>query len=188
MTLENGIATLAARTVSNGEPLEVSLSFSDEITVGRVKFPDRFAQSIESDVEESVDRAFVEAEQAVAALEDAASDYEFEASLRGLRVLIPDIVNPVISQLNALPGAVASSAYTTALSVMASKCTVVIVKKVCVDDVVDEKAYARDARDRARCSRSSPDRQHTGGDLPARLRRARSARSRRRRRTSTRRP
>jgi hypothetical protein len=146
LTLENGTATLAARTISEGEPLEVSISFSDDVTVGRIKFPDSLTQSIESDIQQSVDRAFVQVEQALADLEDAAANYEFEASLRGLRILIPDIVNPVISMLNALPGSVGSSAYTSALAVMASKC----VLGKCIDDLVDEKAYARDVRDRAK--------------------------------------
>lgn len=154
MRIGNDGVTLAATTVNEGQTLEVSLEFAGERTTGRVAFPAAFAESITNDVSAALDREIAAVQQALAELQEATADYEFEASLRGLRQAIPPLMDAGVTLLNSLPATVYKRAYDDALTVMAEKCLTINLGlgtvEYCVDDVVDEVQIARDIAVKAR--------------------------------------
>jgi len=150
MHIDNGSVSLGATTVQDGEALSVLLEFANQQTTGRVQFPDSYAQSITGDVSAALDREIAQVEQALQDLQAATADYEFEASLRGLRDVLPATMDAAVKVMNGIPDTVYDRAYDKAISVMQSYCTTVATKKVCLDDVVDEVSIATDIAKKAK--------------------------------------
>ncbi|MEM6819149.1 MAG: putative Ig domain-containing protein [Pseudomonadota bacterium] len=148
--LSNDGAVFEGSTAGDGEPLVLSLSFLNFETVGRVEYPTSFESTLRSDVSDALDRELVRIDDAVADLEEATADYEFEVSLRGLRESLPVMMNTAIATAQSIPGLIEERARTAALNRMRNTCTTVVFATVCVDDVVDENAIADDVASSAR--------------------------------------
>jgi len=156
MSVQNGKVTLEGTTAGEGEGLKVGLEFFNDTTVGRVEFPESFSAGITGMVTEALDRALDGIETALADLEQAVSDYEFEASLRGLRTALPAIADAATRAANAVPANARSDAKSKTLSYLQNTCktykikapitgTVIGEKTVCLDDLVDENDIATKA-------------------------------------------
>ena len=138
MRMDNEAVTLAGATASEGESLQVSITFGNYETVGRVEFPDSYGGNIADSVSEALDRQLAKVEEQLDALEDAISDYEFEVSLRGVRESLPAIMDAAITQIDGVPGAVYTSVYDGAVDVMEDEDNCVwAFGWWCLNDVVD---------------------------------------------------
>ena len=154
MGIENGKVTLEGSTTDAiGEPLIARLEFSNDETVGTVRFPESYSENINAAVSGELDERLSEVDEAISDLEDAIADYEFEVSLRGIRDDLPAIADAAISTLNGIPSAARNEAEDEALDYMETTCTSVnlgiTTVRRCLDDVVDENAIAEDAGDEA---------------------------------------
>ncbi len=147
--IENDVVTLTGTVSEDDVDLAVSLTLASDTTVGRVEFPESYANSIGNSVTEALDRKIAEVEQRIAELEQAASDYQFEVSLRGLRESLPALMDEAVVTLNAIPGDARKEARSEALSYMRSKCVGSGILRTCIDDIVDENDIANTAGDRA---------------------------------------
>ncbi|MEM6557862.1 MAG: hypothetical protein AAF642_18395, partial [Pseudomonadota bacterium] len=135
MSVDNEAATLTGTTVNAGQTLEASITFENERTTGRVSFPEEFVDEIHGQVRLEVDNMMNGAEDKVAALEDAKTNYEFEASLRGLRPQLPVIADSVTTLLNSLPDTVENAAKTRTRDYINNTCRTVAVR-VCLRNVL----------------------------------------------------
>lgn len=149
VSIENGTVGLTGTVDADDESLSVSLTLASNETIGRVEFPASYAENINSNVSQALDRRIAEVEQTVADLEAAVADYEFEVSLRGLRSALPALMDEAVRTLNGIPDSARTQAEGGALSYMRSRCIDLVLGKVCLDDIVDEKAIAERAGDRA---------------------------------------
>ncbi|MEM1261992.1 MAG: Ig domain-containing protein [Pseudomonadota bacterium] len=150
MQLSNDGAVFQGSTAGEGEPLVLSLSFLNLETIGRVEYPESFEESLRTDVSAALDRELVRIDEAIADLEAATADYEFEVSLRGLRESLPVMMDTAIASAQAIPGIVEDRAETAALNRMRTTCTTPVLITVCVDDFVDENSIARSVAASAR--------------------------------------
>ncbi len=98
-------------TVSDRVDIPIKLKFEDGDTYGEIGITADFSGRVESELAGAFDRAEDEVARALADLEEAVADYEFELSLRGLRASLPAIADRVISELEAVPGRVYSEVY-----------------------------------------------------------------------------
>jgi hypothetical protein len=159
MRIDNDEVTLAATTVQDGDDLIVSFEFSNNQTLGRVQFPEAYAATIRNDVSAALDSEIAKVEQALRDLQEATADYQFEASLRGLREALPPMMDAAVTTLNGVPDLVHDRAYDAAIAVMGDTCKTITVlgasKKFCLDDVVDEDEIASDIADRAKAETSA---------------------------------
>ncbi len=108
--------TMQGRVRDGGIELPVTFSFQDGTTRAVVGITEAFAADIAGGIGQGFDRAELEVEDALAALENAIDDYQFEVSLRGLRGAIPGVADTVISRLNAIPGQVYSAVRSRVIS------------------------------------------------------------------------
>lgn len=140
MTVDNQSTTLTGTTINAGQTLEASITFENLTTTGRVSFPEEFTEAIQTQVRAEIDDMLNGAEDKVAALQQAKTDYEFEASLRGLRPQLPVIADSVIAYLNALPGAVEAQAEQTTRNYINNTCIDSGLVKPCIRSVLSERA------------------------------------------------
>ena len=155
MFLSNDGARFAGLTAGEGEPLEVSIEFAASQTIGRVKYPSAYEETLRSDVADALDRELARIDDALADLEEATADYEFEVSLRGLRESLPTMMDTATSIAQAIPGTIESRARSAALTKMRTTCTTVVFVTTCVDDVVDEVSIANSVASSARSQAAS---------------------------------
>ncbi|MEO1553590.1 MAG: hypothetical protein AAFR82_06605 [Pseudomonadota bacterium] len=128
MSIDNQSTTLSGTTVNAGQALEASITFENERTTGRVSFPPEFVDEIRGQVRAEVDNMMNGAEDKVAALANAKTEYEFEASLRGLRPQLPVIADSVTKLLNSLPASIESAAESQTRSYINNTCTGSVVR------------------------------------------------------------
>jgi hypothetical protein len=90
--VNNDALTLSASATSNGTTMKVLATVADGKTEYGVEIPPelRFDGAA---IKEQINKELNEADQALADLEEATKDYEFELSLRGLRKDLPGIVD-----------------------------------------------------------------------------------------------
>jgi len=93
MGANNEAFTMAGSVLANGLTWAAEAEFRKNETEFSAKPPEELMQNINSLVNSNIDSAFTKAETALADLEKATADYEFELSLRGLRSTIPTIVS-----------------------------------------------------------------------------------------------
>ncbi|MEM9173328.1 MAG: hypothetical protein AAGA84_11560, partial [Pseudomonadota bacterium] len=142
MQLSNEGAVFQGQTAGEGEPLVLSLEFLNFETTGRVEYPTSFESTLRDDVSDALDRELERIDRAMADLEEATENYEFEVSLRGLRESLPVMMDTAITTAQQIPGTVAGRARDAALARMRTTCTTVVFATVCVDDVVNENDIA----------------------------------------------
>lgn len=93
MGADNEAFTLTGSVLANNLTWAASADFRKEETEFKAAPPQELLEDINSLVNANIDSAFIKAETALADLEKATDDYEFELSLRGLRQNIPAIVD-----------------------------------------------------------------------------------------------
>ncbi len=111
MRLDNNGTTFTATIPDAIVPISVSAAFLNEKTTFLVDAEVDISDSISAEVNQAFDQIVDDKLQAFDDLQMATENYEIEVSLRGLRALLPDIADNVISTLNGLPSAIASSVY-----------------------------------------------------------------------------
>jgi hypothetical protein len=93
MGATNEAFTMAGSVLASGLKWEAEAEFRSGETEFSAKPPQQLMDDINSLVNSNIDSAINKAETALADLEKATKDYEFELSLRGLRSTIPVIVS-----------------------------------------------------------------------------------------------
>jgi Putative Ig domain len=139
MEVDNDGSVLTGTVGDDAGEFDVSAEFRNDVTTVRVGFQEDFNTAINGHVLAAVDQQIAAAEQALAALETAVADYEFELSLRGLRVLLPGVADASIAILNNVPDLVRDAADAAAVDYIRNACVTVIFR-VCLKDLVDETA------------------------------------------------
>ena len=81
LEIVNAGVTLEGASVVDGDRLNVSMTFANDTTVGRVEFPESYSKDIKMLVSEALDRELAAVQTAIQDLEDAAADYAVEVSL-----------------------------------------------------------------------------------------------------------
>lgn len=139
LSVNNQYATLTGTTINAGQTLEASITFENETTTGRVNFPEEFMDEIQSQVRAEIDDMLSGAESKVAAMQQAKTDYEFEASLRGLRPQLPVIADSVTAYLESLPNAVELQAEQTTRNYINTTCVQNGLVRPCLRNVLGER-------------------------------------------------
>ncbi|HMB64788.1 MAG TPA: hypothetical protein VKN36_17030, partial [Eudoraea sp.] len=85
--------TMEGKVEIDGETWGAKGIFTTDETTYLASPPDNFANGISEIVTQQIDSAFAETERALEDLNNAAEDYEFELSLRGLRGVLPTVVD-----------------------------------------------------------------------------------------------
>lgn len=98
--------SLEGRVGSPEDGLLVSLEFRDRATTARIGVESSLTDDIDERVLDAFDRELAELEAALAAYEAAAEDYQIEVSLRGLRKVLPGVIDRAIGIANGVPGRV----------------------------------------------------------------------------------
>jgi hypothetical protein len=98
-------------STSGKRNLPLTARFRDGDTFGTVGITADFSELVDSEISGGFDRAEDEVARAIAELEEAVADYEFELSLRGLRSSIPGFVDAAIARLEDVPGIVYDEVY-----------------------------------------------------------------------------
>ncbi len=93
MGLTNESATMSGSVLASDLKWEADIEFRKGETEFKAKPPQELMDDINSLVNSNIDSAITKAETALADLEKATENYEFELSLRGLRSTIPTIVS-----------------------------------------------------------------------------------------------
>ena len=140
--LENSGASMTSVFGSGARQFSMTSTFETDQMNGYVDIPNEFSAGLGTEITAAVDRQIAAAEEALAELEDAIGDYEFEVSLRGLRSQIPSIADQAITALESMPGRVQDAVRSAALAYMRDRCLLGI---GCVDDFVDEVSIANGA-------------------------------------------
>ena len=92
--VDNSAMTISGSVAENGTAISLVGRVNKDSSNYAVTLPDEFNFSPDGIVAQ-IDGKLVEIEQALADLEQATADYEFELSLRGLRAVLPGIVDAV---------------------------------------------------------------------------------------------
>ena len=147
MAITNDGTTLSGTTGDETGEFTVSVEFAGDVTTARLGFEEDFAAGIRGTVTEALDRELAEAQQALADLEAATADYEFELSLRGLRPLLAGIADTAIGILNQVPGQIRNEVDAATVAYIRNQPCVLF---VCLEDLVDENAIGDQAGAAAR--------------------------------------
>lgn len=139
MRVDNGGAVLEAAIPDDKFPLSVRASFRDQVTTVQIDTPRvDLGFGVQQAVMASLDRDLAKARQAFDALRSANASYEFEASLRGLRMALPAIVDTAVGVLDAVPGRVRDAVDSAIVGTLRSRCTGSGIFKLCASDFVNE--------------------------------------------------
>lgn len=142
--------TMEAEVADSSISLAVDANFTETGYEANVEIPPALQDYLIQDVEAELDNLMNEVQAAVDSLTQATTDYEFEVSLRGIRSAIPAIADSAISSLNAMPNAVYSSVYGSALNYMKKTCWSTWLGKKCLSHFINEGSHARTAANRAK--------------------------------------
>jgi hypothetical protein len=92
--------TLSGAVIHSDARYEITGTIDDQATTVSVVPPVQLKQRISDSVNSELDKSIADAEKAWNDLQEATKDYEFELSLRGLRPLIPDVVDAAKSEIS----------------------------------------------------------------------------------------
>ncbi len=111
VVIRNEDVAMQARVDLPALDMPLEINFRDGNTYASVDLKAGIGDYLRRPATEVFDDVDSQLDQALADLDSAASDYQFELSLRGLREVIPTITASAISRLQAIPPAVYSSVY-----------------------------------------------------------------------------
>lgn len=139
MRLDPSGAVLEAAIEDPKLPLSVRATFRDQKTTVQINTPRvDLGFGVQEVVMASLDRELAKLQHAVNELKSATADYEFEASLRGLRSALPQIADTAVAALDAVPGKVRDSVDSGVVSALRNYCKGSGIFKVCASDFVNE--------------------------------------------------
>ncbi len=113
----------SATVPSPTNPITVTAHSGEQQFDALVQYGADLSSGIQQIVSEALDRELARVQSAYADLQQATSDYEFEASLRGIRQLLPGIADTTTAYLNGVPGQARATAQTAAGSAYDTYCT-----------------------------------------------------------------
>lgn len=149
MAISDTRVLLAGTTTDAAGTLTLSAEFENHVTTLRVGLPQGFLDGIGQTILDTLDQELEVRAQALADLEAAIGDYEFELSLRGLRQLLPGIADATIAELDNVPGLVRTAAYNATVSYIENTCVTVIFQ-VCLESIVNKTSIANSVGNQAR--------------------------------------
>lgn len=139
MRVDNQGAVIEGAIEDDKLPLSVRATFRDQVTTVQINTPRvDLGFGVQQAVKASLDRELAKVQQAMDALRSAAADYEFEASLRGLRSALPGIADTAVKVLDAIPGQVRNSVDSGIVSTLRNTCKGSGIFKVCASSFVNE--------------------------------------------------
>ncbi len=100
MRLSNPAFEIGGSYIKNGQEWSVNSTITKDETEVVVNAPNSFVAGLDALVEQEIDSVLNSVEDAVANLEKATADYEFELSLRGLREGLPVIISNAQKTIN----------------------------------------------------------------------------------------
>ena len=153
MRMDPRSVTYSGRLRGETYNLPVSIRFADFTTTATVGITADFSQAVTDGIDSGFDAAKREVAAGLAELEAALTDLEFEVSLRGVRQLIPGIVDGANSYLNGLPGRVAGIVHSEVIKQINNNRVCYIV--ACTPSDARRDQIARDASATARSQAQS---------------------------------
>jgi len=132
-------------------PITVSAKVDADKLDASIQFGYDIQANIDQVVNNALDAAIDEANQAFDDLQTAIGNYDVALSLEGFRNQIPGIVDTAKTTLDAIPGKVYTAVYDVTLSTIKSSCVTIGVK-VCADSIIDEVKTAKSAASSASSS------------------------------------
>jgi len=100
MRASNAALGIGGTFIQNDEEWSVNASFKKEESEVLVQAPTSFVSGLDIEVGQKIDSTLAVAENAIADLEKATADYEFELSLRGLRNTLPSIISNALKTID----------------------------------------------------------------------------------------
>lgn len=141
MRVDNQGAVIEGAIEDDKLPLSVRATFRDQVTTVQINTPRvDLGFGVQEAVKASLDRELAKVRQAMDTLRSATADYEFEASLRGLRSALPGIADTAVKAMDAIPGQVRNSVDSGIVSALRSTCKGSGIFKVCASSFVNETA------------------------------------------------
>lgn len=94
--LSNPAFEIEGKYIRNQEEWSVGAAVTKEETEVSVKAPTNFVSGLDLEISQRIDSTLAVANEALANLEQATADYEFELSLRGLRQVLPTVITTAL--------------------------------------------------------------------------------------------
>lgn len=139
MTLDPSGVRMVAAIPDDKFPLSIEASFLNLKTTVQINTPKvDLGFGVQEAVKASLDRELVKLQKSIDDLKSAVADYEFEASLRGLRSALPGIVDTAVTVIDAVPGKVRTSVDNGVVNALRTSCKDLLFDTVCASDFVNE--------------------------------------------------
>jgi len=100
MRLSNPAFEIGGKYIKNNEEWSVNAAIKKDETEVMVNAPTSFTAGLDVEISQRIDSTLAAAEEAIANLEQATADYEFELSLRGLRQVLPTIISTALTTID----------------------------------------------------------------------------------------
>ena len=98
--LSNPAFEIEGKYFRNQQEWAVGATVTNEETEVSVKAPTNFVSGLDVEISQRIDSTLAVAENALANLEKATADYEFELSLRGLRQVLPAVISTALRTID----------------------------------------------------------------------------------------
>jgi len=98
--LSNPAFEIAGKYIRNQQEWSVGATVKKDETEVVVKAPTNFVSGLDVEISQRIDSTLAIAEEALANLEKATADYEFELSLRGLRQVLPTVISTALKTID----------------------------------------------------------------------------------------
>lgn len=100
MRLSNPAFEIGGQYTKNEQEWSVNANITKDETEVVVNAPNSFVSNLDAEVSQRIDSTLSVAEDALANLDKATIDYEFELSLRGLRQVLPGIISTALNTID----------------------------------------------------------------------------------------
>ncbi len=100
MRLSNPAFEIEGKYTRNQQEWSVGAQVKKDETEVLVKAPTNFVSGLDVEISQRIDSTLAVAEDALANLEKATADYEFELSLRGLRQVLPTVISTALKTID----------------------------------------------------------------------------------------
>lgn len=100
MRLSNPAFEIGGKYIKNNDEWSVNAAIKQNETEVVVSAPANFISGLDTEISQKIDSTLAVAEDAIANLEQATADYEFELSLRGLRQVLPTVISTALTTID----------------------------------------------------------------------------------------
>ncbi|MGD1945090.1 MAG: hypothetical protein ACFB0A_02195 [Croceivirga sp.] len=100
MRFSNPAFEIEGKYTRNQQEWSVGAAVKKDETEVLVKAPNSFVSGLDIEISQRIDSTLTVAEDALANLEQATADYEFELSLRGLRQVLPTVISTALQTID----------------------------------------------------------------------------------------